>query len=366
MKIANVVQGKLANAVPTTPVLENIILPPGPAAPQPAPTLPVPGGVPTDYGLPAGAVEAPVAAVPVTPAPVPTQPLPTAPTVALEPAAPAPAPVLTPAPAPAPMTPGVAPAVGVDMNPKTAPAPAAAPATQGSFLMRGAAAHAASATEQMKADLAQSQSGFRFWLKVGGENRITFVDGSLDQDGALLIPYWYEHRLMIGGRLNNIVCYETLPDAGPCPVCNHNHRTQLVAGLTVINHTPYVIQSGQKAGQTLQHRRQMFVAPRTAIATLQKLAEKRGGLIGHCFDVHRKEAKDARVGSVYDYVGQLTQEQMTAIGEEWKPYNWDEAMKLLTPGEMETLGGSAVPYAGTQGAAAAGSVATTELHDVDL
>ncbi len=378
MKISTMVHKGPAPAlepVPLTPPAPA----PAPAVAQDAPTLPTPG-VPVDYGTPAGAAPVPaVAPAPVDPAmaPVPAPAVAPAIAPAVAPApAPAPAPVaavgfvpgapaVAPAPAPAAtVIPGVPAGVGaVDINPAP-PAPvAAAPAVVGkSFLMRGAAAHTAVSSEQTKADLAASQSGFRFWLKVGGENRITFIDGALDADGALSIPYWYEHRLMIGGKLQNIVCYETLADAGPCPVCNCNHRTQLVAGLSIINHTPYVIQSGQKAGQTMQHRRQMFVAPRTAIGTLQKLAEKRGGLISHCFDVHRKEAKDPRVGSVYDYVGQLTPEQCAAMGDEYKPYDWDDALKLIAPADMQQLGQMAVPYKAGGGS----SGATADLHDVDL
>lgn len=363
MKISTMVNASPSpspSLAPTTP------------APQAGPTLPTPG-VPVDYGTPDAAAPVPaVAPAPAAPAvdlagvaPAPA-PAPVDPAMAPVPAAPAVNLNPTTAPAPAPavgFSPGSAPAAGVDLNPAP-PAPVStAPAVAGkSFLMRGAAAHAANATEQTKADLAQSQAGFRFWLKVGGENRITFIDGVLDTDGALAIPYWYEHRLMIANRLQNIVCYETLHDAGPCPVCNHNHRTQLVAGLSIINHTPYTIQSGQNAGKTLQHRRQMFVAPRTAIGTLQKLAEKRGGLVGHCFDVHRKENKDPRVGSVYDYVGLVTQEQVNSIGEEWKPYDWDDALKLLTAAEMEQIGQIAVPYAGN----ASGGAAAADLHEVDL
>ena len=245
-------------------------------------------------------------------------------------------------------------------NPSGPASPGVTVAKTGGILMRGAQAHTAVATEQAKADLAASQSGFRFWIKPGQEARITFIDGHLDADGVLSIPYWYEHRLMISGRVQNITCYETVPDMGPCPICASGHRTQLVAGMSMINHTPYTVQSGQNAGKTLTHRRQMFVAPRTAVQTMQQLAGKRGGLSQHCFDVYRKEKKDPRVGSVFDYVGQLTAEQCAGFGEEWKPFDWDEQIVLLEAADMAKYGGIAVPYGG------GGQGATADLDEIEV
>lgn len=321
------------------------------------PTLPIPGtpapaGVDLGQGTPGNPILQPD---PEDPGPAD----PAAAPVALTPA-PAPAPVgvdLTPA-IPAPATPAavqVQPTAPGAVNLDVAAAAGSAPTIKkGGIIMRGASAHNAVATEQAKADLAQAQAGFRFWIKVGQENRITFVDGGLDADGMLDVPYWYEHRLMIGGRIQNVTCYESVSDMGPCPVCAAGHRTQLVAGLTIVNHTPYTVVSGQNAGKTLSTRRQMFVAPRTAVQTLQQLAAKRGGLAAHCFDVYRKEKKDARVGSVFDYVGQLTQEQVNTIGaEEWKPYDWEDSVVMLEAAEMVKLGNIAVPYGGGQGSGAA-------------
>lgn len=237
------------------------------------------------------------------------------------------------------------------------------PTVKGGLLLRGAIAHNAVAVEKTKQDLAMSQNQWRFYCGVGEEARITFVDGDLDQDGALAIPYWYEHRLMVG-RLTEIVCYETNQELGPCPVCQAGHKTQLVGGLTVINHTPYTVKSGQNAGKILKNRRQMFVAPRTALETMQILASKRGGLAGHCFDVSRKENKDPRVGSVFDYVGALTPEQKAGFGDDWKPFNWDEEITLLAVEEMTKLGNIAVPYGGTKNEQ--GSGGTANLNEIEI
>ncbi len=241
-----------------------------------------------------------------------------------------------------------------------APATPAKVADASAFLMRGSLAKTAVQTEQAKAELAMSNSGYRFWIVVGAEARISFIDGNLDEDGALDAPFWYEHRLMIGGKVQSIVCYETAMTMGPCPICAAGHRTQLVAGLTVINHTPYTIQSGQNAGKTLVNRVQMFVAPRTAMETLQKLATKRKGLAGHCYDVYRKDKKDPRVGSVYDYHGKLTAKQIASFGDDWMPCNWEEALKLLPPEEMKKFGEIAVPFG------AGPSSANAAAADIDL
>lgn len=253
----------------------------------------------------------------------------------------------------------------IDLPPQTvinAPNAAIAPGTKkGGLLLRGVVAQNAVSTEQTKANLAISQNQFRFYCDVGGEARVTFVDGELDQDGALAIPYWYEHRLMIG-RMLEVVCFETNPTLGPCPICLAGHKTQLVGGLTVINHTPHTIKNGANAGKILTNRRQMFVAPRTALETLQKLATKRGGLAGHCFDIYRKEKKDPRVGSIFDYVGALNQDQINGIGKDWTPFNWDEEIKLTETAEMTKFGNLAVPYGGTQQQGGGGAAALKELE----
>lgn len=261
--------------------------------------------------------------------------------------------------------PGATPASAApDISGSTAPKQGETVTKKGGFLMRGSSAHTAVHTEQAKADLAMSQAGFRFWVPVGGEARVTFIDGNLDVDGALDIPYWYEHRLMLGGRIQPITCYETVSDMGPCPICTAGHKTQLVAGMSVINHTPYVVQKGQNAGKTLTNRRQMLVAPRTAIETFQKLAGKRGGLSTHCFDAYRKEKKDPRVGSVWDYVGQLTPEQIAGFGEEWKPFDWDEAITLIDANDMANFGQTAVPYGG--GPQGGGGGTAADLNEIEV
>jgi hypothetical protein len=229
--------------------------------------------------------------------------------------------------------------------------------------MRGAKAAQARAVEQTRVE--QAQSGFRFYLEVGGEARISFVDGALDLDGALDVPQWYEHRLFIGNRMTAVVCYETLTGAnsmGPCPVCEAGHQTQYVGGMTIVNHTPYQIKSGQNAGKMLQNRRQQLVAPRSALETLQKLATTRNGLVAHVFDVYRKEKKDPRIGSVWDWVGQLTADQVKGLGEEWTPYNWDQEMKMIDAAQMAKLGAMATPYRPNSGGGGAATEGTASIQ----
>ncbi len=325
-------------------------------APAPiAPVLPVPGktmdavSVPLDP-QPAAAIEAAVATPAVAPVAGVTPLVNPQPAVALDTAPVATPAVALPAVAPAPAVPGaggasVYPAGAVDINPAAKPAGSTAPTIiKGGFLMRGAQAQSAVAVEQAKSDLALLQQGFRFWIEVGGEARISFIDGILDTDGALAIPMWYEHKLMIGGRMTTITCYETKPDMGPCPVCQAGHNTGLVGALSIVNHTPYQVKKGKNAGKVLTNRRQMLVGPRAAISTLQIVAASRGGLATHCFDVYRKDRTDPRVGSVYNYLGQIQPEQIASLGEEWKPYNWDDEIVMLDSAEMAKLGAMAVPY----------------------
>jgi hypothetical protein len=210
--------------------------------------------------------------------------------------------------------------------------------------LRGSAAKAAMKAAQAQSMTAPTPSNSnRFWLPVGGEARITFVDGLLDDDGALDFPVWYEHRLWIG-RSVELVCYETDPERGPCPVCQAGHRTQFVGGFTIINQTPYTIQKGPNAGTTLGARQMLFVAPRKALETLQTLAGKRGGLSGHTFDVYRKENMDPRCGSVFDYIGPASDSDIAGWGEEYTPIDYDEVVKFVDEDEMEKFGQAAQPY----------------------
>jgi hypothetical protein len=149
----------------------------------------------------------------------------------------------------------------------------------------------------------QAEAGklWRFRIQEDDESdhRITFVDGTLDEEGTLEAPMWHEHTIQLGGKWKNIPC---TAHEEPCPMCANGDNAALVAGFTVIDHTPYTIQNGPNAGKTVENSKKLLVAKRTSYALLQKLAGKHGGLAGTTWDASRSGDKSPNVGNLFQFV----------------------------------------------------------------
>src|SRR5581483_9114433 len=114
-------------------------------------------------------------------------------------------------------------------------------------------------------------------------------------------PMFYEHSVMINGNRENFIC--TSEQEGFCPICDKgDSKAYLVGVMTVVDHTPHKIKSGQNAGKTIQNTRKLFVAKKETIKQLSKIAVKRGGLTGTTFDVTRGNDRTAAVGNQFDFV----------------------------------------------------------------
>lgn len=199
--------------------------------------------------------------------------------------------------------------MAVNIKGATKPAPAAKPSksetkTGGSmsFLKQGAAAKQAQVEASAKAEAAKAEAGklWRFRIPEGDEDdrTITFLDGTLDEDGTLDAPMWHEHTLQLGGNWKNVPCTS---HEEPCPICANGDNAALVAGFTVIDHTPFVIKNGPNAGKKITQSRKLFVAKRTTYALLQKLAAKHGGLAGTTWEVSRTGDKSPAVGNIFQF-----------------------------------------------------------------
>lgn len=215
----------------------------------------------------------------------------------------------------------------------TAPAQSKAPVTSSgsaSFLKKGKAAQDAFAKEETKAQMNKDRP-FRFFLKNGGESSITFLDGNLE-DGALNIPYFYEHFVKISGRAQNFVCTQ---DEEPCPICEGGDSPSFVGVLTVIDHSSYT----GKDGKEYKDQVRLFVPKRGTIKQLQKFAEKRGGLRGCRFDVSRTGDKEPAVGNVFDFTEKLTEQQLVkTYGEKAAPLDYAKALGYLPAKDLRKLG----------------------------
>ncbi|QIG76856.1 hypothetical protein EVC30_027 [Rhizobium phage RHph_Y1_11] len=214
------------------------------------------------------------------------------------------------------------------------------------FLKKGAAAQAMLHAEQAKQDAAKEKAGlmFDFRMKGGEERKITFLDGELDGSGLLDITTYYEHNVPVAGGYDQYVCTAEEDTSQPCPLCSANNKRYLVGLLTVIDHTPYKIQNGPKAGQVVQNQRKLFKCKHGTIKVLTKFATKKGGLTGWTYDVSRSGGdKSPAVGDVFmpdvqwDSRGKFAG-QYGLSAEDVQPANYGEQVIYKTPEQLIELG----------------------------
>jgi hypothetical protein len=169
----------------------------------------------------------------------------------------------------------------------------------------GKASKAIAEQEAVAAEARKDQQGKlrRFWLDKGEEGRITFVDGSLEDEGYLAPPRFYEHTVKHRGEWTEFVCVEqTNPEKGEkCPLCEQGERAGLVALFTIIDHRE---RKAKNSNEVYKDQKRLLVAKPATFELLNKYAVKYGGLAGTTWDVTRlKDDKAPRVGSTFDYVG---------------------------------------------------------------
>ena len=170
------------------------------------------------------------------------------------------------------------------------------------WMKKGQAARAALAEEEAHAEKAKAERDklWRFWMPEGEDRKVSFLDGDLDNEGMLDIPMFHEHFVKVNGKFEHYVC--TMEQEGFCPICNKGESKPALVGLmTVIDHTPYTVKSGQNAGKTYKNRKKLFVAKKQTVRILSKLAVKRGGLTGVTFDISRSGEMSAGVGNQFDF-----------------------------------------------------------------
>ena len=211
-----------------------------------------------------------------------------------------------------------------------------------SFMKTGSQAKAAIDAADAQAERAKEEAGklWRFWMPVGDERIITFLDGSIGEDGMIDCGMWYEHRIKVNGEWTPFVC---VAESEPCPLCDTGDSKQsLVGGLTCIDHTPYKVQKGPNAGKIIQNSKKLFVATRNTIKILSKHAVKKGGLTGCTFEISRTGEKDPGVGNQFDFVDKFTEaELMQKYGlkaEDVAPADYSHEITYRTAEELVALG----------------------------
>lgn len=203
-------------------------------------------------------------------------------------------------------------------------------AKTGSFLKTGSAAQEAIELEQKKiADKAKEVR--RFWMKPDHDVRITFLSGEFIDD-MLDAPMWYEHQIFKDGHWRNWpIC---VSESEPCPLCNAGFEARLVAGFTIINHDSFKL----KNGTVIKDQLQLLVCKQATFKLLQKLAAKKGGLVGATFEVSRSSNNVANVGDMFDFEGKSTLKELQAeYGSDdkiIKPFDFND---ILIYRDAETL-----------------------------
>jgi hypothetical protein len=223
------------------------------------------------------------------------------------------------------------------------------PKAKFSVLARGAEAKKLVAEREAQIEARKIEQGRmrRFFMKYGEDTQVTFLDGSLDEDGMLDVPKWKEHFVRVGNDIHNFICTAGIDKTVPCPLCEGGDEPSLVGALTIIDHTKYTVTKRQNAGKTFQHQKKLFIAKDGTLKTLSKLASKpeRNGLALCTFDVSRgpESKKPPAVGDTFDFV--TKHKSLGAIAEKYGlnpeevgPADYDEEIVYLPPEKLIELG----------------------------
>lgn len=220
------------------------------------------------------------------------------------------------------------------------------------FIKTGGDAKKMFAEEQAKAEaLAEERNKlWRFRIPeedCGKDFKITFLDGHLDEEGSLAAPMWMEHTAQLAGSWKNVPCTS---HEEPCPLCESSNNASLVAGFTVIDHTPFKIKKGPKAGEIVKDQRRLFIAKKTTFGILQKLAAKNGGLVGLTVEVSRTNDKSPNVGDVFMVEEKSKLSQLAAkYGDAATPADFGHEITYYTAKQLIQLGAGKGMAGGTIG-----------------
>jgi hypothetical protein len=201
------------------------------------------------------------------------------------------------------------------------------------FLKKGKEARKETAVVDAERKRRQDENAIRrFWVKRGGERRVTFLDGSLDDDGELELVTYYEHNLYMNGNWRNFyVC--TGNESEPCPICEEGKLPAMVAAFTVVDHTEYT----DRNGETHKDQIMLLIAKRQTQQLLETIAVKRGGLAGVTFDILRvDEDQSPAVGTMFDFI---EKNDVKAVRKKYgQPLNYEEVLGYKSPDELRKMG----------------------------
>lgn len=150
-------------------------------------------------------------------------------------------------------------------------------------------------------------SAREFWLNPGEFAKLYFLDGNLLSDGIFDTPMVNTHFLQIGGNWSRFICNKHTE--GECVVCNSNADGSQPGSFqlfTVINVMPWTIRSGDRKGQVLPARLQLFAATMKVREKLAKRAANHGGkLAGSLYNFSRSSKQDPRTGDDVEFLQEV-------------------------------------------------------------
>jgi len=218
------------------------------------------------------------------------------------------------------------------------------------FLKRGK--EAAEETQKADAEMERRRAAaknkdnvYRYWMPEGEEQKITFLDGELNEAGVLDVPRYWEHNLLLGGSWKN--WFPCTKDEEPCPLCDLK-QPSLVYVFTIIDHRQWKEKKGDHKEH--EHERKLYVCKGDTYKRLSKMAHKRGGLTGCTFDVSRIGDRAENVGSDFDFCEKLSFKELakkyglvkkgkTNNNKVCKPYDYDEVLKYYTAEQLREMTG---------------------------
>lgn len=216
-----------------------------------------------------------------------------------------------------------------------------------SFLKTGKDKVAAFEQDEMRAKRQEAEYGklWRFYISLKSDIEdyvITFLDGDLDEDGAIENPVFFEHNVKIGGNWTQFVsCQEDEPD----PLQESGKEPYLAQAFTVVDRTEYE----DDDGNVYPPKKKLFVAKRKTMKQLQKIAAKRGGLAGCTFTISRTGKNAPNVGDHFDFEEKISlkelKKELKAEGVDKEdlddiivPADYEEELTYYTADELLRMG----------------------------
>ena len=189
---------------------------------------------------------------------------------------------------------------------------------------------------------------FRFWLKVGEERRIMFVDDN---------PFNFIEHDVFMKTMHNFTCLQV--EGKECPLCKAAEeqdaeeisiRAKPVAAYTILDLSPWTARNGK----THSFSKRLLVATETPFGIIKVLhdnrmakdaennvpMEERLGLKFHKYSVSRTLSKDPRVGGLFEHWAKIADplKEIEGITEkDLEPVDYPKAFACKSVEEVQAF-----------------------------